>query len=182
MNNPQPKCLYGLPTFIQSFFYNPGFTFTNQCYQDTTFFTVHDSVGVDSCKWNYGDIASGPLNYGSGFTSWHIFTSPGNYTVTLTNYSGGTSGSKTQEVQIYSLPVPNLGPDQDLCSNSSVILSPGNFSSYPWSTNQTTPSIQVSTGGTFSVQVKNIHQCENADTIEINLLPSPGPPPLIYHD
>ncbi|WP_366837311.1 PKD domain-containing protein, partial [Lutibacter sp.] len=71
----------GLPPFIQSYF-NVSLNFNNLCYGDTTQFTLTDTV--DSVVWDFGDAASGVNNTSTAIVPTHIFTSPGDYTVTVT--------------------------------------------------------------------------------------------------
>ncbi len=179
---PNPQSQFGLPTFIQSYFYNPGFTHTNNCYLDTTLFSVIETAGVDSSLWDFGDPTSGSLNLGNGFEVSHIYSNPGIYTVALTNYSGGMAGTKNQTIEIFALPYPNLGPDIELCNNENMTLYPGAFAHYFWSTGAQASSISISSGGSYSVTVQNIHLCENSDTVFVLDLPAPTNIPIIYHD
>ncbi|MCF6182711.1 MAG: PKD domain-containing protein, partial [Lutibacter sp.] len=66
---------------MQSYF-NVSLNFNNLCYGDTTQFTLTDTV--DSVVWDFGDAASGVNNTSTAIVPTHIFTSPGDYTVTVT--------------------------------------------------------------------------------------------------
>jgi gliding motility-associated-like protein len=58
-----------------------------------------------------------------------------------------------------SLAQVDLGPDKKLCFGTSVILdasSEGNYGSFLWSTGETTPTIEVSKSGTYTVEMSHI--------------------------
>lgn len=64
----------------------------------------------------------------------------------------------------------NLGPDQNLCDGSSTMLDAGpGFASYNWSTGDTSQTITVTTGGTYSVTVTNQMGCSGSDDLVLNL-------------
>ena len=68
------------------------------------------------------------------------------------------------------LPVVDLGADTNMCNISSIILDAQNSgSTFIWSNDLTTPTISVSTEGSYSVTVTNAFACENSDTIEVSL-------------
>lgn len=84
---------------------------------------------------------------------------------------------------------PNLGPDTALCSTSSpYLLSAGpGYASYNWSTTGNTPSINVTTSGTYSVTVTSTQgNCSLADTVIVMLTNPPsvnlGPDQMICPD
>ncbi len=102
------------------------------------------------------------------------------YTVTATDQAG-CSISDQVTVPVYVLPSVNLGPNQNLCWNAGpVTLTPsgGPWSSYNWSTGETTSSITVSTSGTYGVTVVDpSSSCSvTATPVTINYYPqTPGP-------
>jgi hypothetical protein len=93
-------------------------------------------------------------------------------TYTYTN-SNNCTNSATQTMTVRPIPAPDLGPDQTVCANESVLLNVGNFSTYSWSTGAHTSSIDVDTSslglGTFPVTVivTNQYNCANRDSILI---------------
>jgi len=72
---------FGLPPFIQSFF-ESIFDVDNLCLGDQTAFTIFPDAPVASASWNFGDPASGANNTSTQLNPTHMFTAPGNYTVT----------------------------------------------------------------------------------------------------
>lgn len=76
---------YGLPTFNQSYFFNPEFQYYNQCFGDTTIFKVANSSLVDSVDWNFGDPGS-PNNSSDSMRTSHYYSAPGDYEVGILIY------------------------------------------------------------------------------------------------
>ena len=70
-------------------------------------------------------------------------------------------------------PIVNLGNDTILAQGGTLQLYAGNAgSSYLWSTNDTTQTINVSTAGTYWVKVSNIGGCYSTDTIHVDITTS----------
>jgi len=81
--------------------------------------------------------------------------------------------SLCKTIVIEPAPTVNLGPDQSICPGTSATLDAGpGFTSYLWSTNATTRTINVSAAGTYSVIVTQTG-CTATDTVNISLLPIP---------
>ncbi|HRH39146.1 MAG TPA: hypothetical protein PK760_12410, partial [Flavobacteriales bacterium] len=92
----------------------------------------------------------------------------GNYSVDVTQ--GLCVVSDAIHVQVNPMPSVNLGNDQTLCAGNNTTLDatyPG--ASYTWSTGATTPSINVSTAGNYSVTV-DLNGCTASDAITIGVL------------
>ncbi|HRP88649.1 MAG TPA: PKD domain-containing protein [Edaphocola sp.] len=69
----------------------------------------------------------------------------------------------------------NLGNDTSVCQGTTVTLNPGTNTgpvTYLWNTGATTPTLNVSTGGTYSVVVDN-GSCSKTDTIQVNIFAYP---------
>jgi hypothetical protein len=74
-------------------------------------------------------------------------------------------------------PTPDLGPDGDYCVQNTVVLDPGAFSYYDWSTMASSPTITVDSTGTglgnsvqYSVTVTDMYGCTASDTITITFV------------
>ncbi|MCU0431119.1 MAG: T9SS type A sorting domain-containing protein [Cytophagaceae bacterium] len=94
-------------------------------------------------------------------------TSPGSYSVTVTNACG--VGSDNIVLTSALSPSVFLGPDTSRC-NGSVTLNAGNPSaSYLWSDNSTAQTLQVTSSGTYFVKVTNANGCYKYDTIRVNI-------------
>ena len=78
-------------------------------------------------------------------------------------------------------PAPDLGADGDYCVQNIVTLDPGTFSSYDWSTAESTPTIDVDTAGVplnapfdIWVTVTDQYGCTGSDTITISFIDCTG--------
>jgi gliding motility-associated-like protein len=124
----------------------------------------NDSVLLDpggpaeSYLWSTGTVAQ------------TIYASSGGvYSVTASNFQCSTSDSTT----ILQINFPQL-TDSTLCDGQSISLNmffPG--ASYLWSTNETTPSINVSSGGQYTVTA-TLGFCSATDTAQISYVPYPS--------
>jgi Concanavalin A-like lectin/glucanases superfamily/Ig-like domain CHU_C associated/SprB repeat len=77
------------------------------------------------------------------------------------------SARATATVTILGSP-PDLGPDLfSSCDLGTLILDPGSFTNYTWSTAETTPTINITNGGTYFVDVDNGAGCFGSDTIVV---------------
>lgn len=114
--------------------------------------------------------SSGPYLWQDGSTG-PIFnaTSSGSYWVQVGN--SGCTASDTINVQIVTIATPDLGNDTTLCATSMLALSPGsNYPNYLWNTNETTPSITVTTSGNYHVTVME-NGCQESDSIHVSFEP-----------
>lgn len=97
----------------------------------------------------------------------------GPHTVTITD-ANGCEAISTFNVTLHALPVVDLGADLAVCGTAAQTLNAGNAgASYLWSTNAQTPSISVSTSGTYSVTVTNANNCSASDAVSITFNPMP---------
>ncbi|MFM7729319.1 MAG: FG-GAP-like repeat-containing protein, partial [Flavobacteriales bacterium] len=118
-----------------------------------------------SYEWNNGQT-------GSSIT----VSEPGNYFVTATSNEGCIAIS--QGIAVTTIPnspaVILPSGDTHICDNSTVTLTANQGVTYAWSTGATTQSIEVSTAGSYSVQV--IGQCGESTSqpvvVEVSVTPS----------
>ena len=132
-----------------------------------------------SFSWNFGDPASGGSNTSSLENPTHVFSGPGNFTVTQTvNNATGPALIKTAVVSILGVtPVINqtllCNGDQNGSITATVIGGNGNYN-YTWNTNpvQQTQTITNLPAGNYLVTVTAPNACK--DTTSITLVnPSP---------
>ena len=90
----------------------------------------------------------------------------GNVSVTVTQ--GSCSVSDAVDILVATLPSVALGSDTTLCPGEQVVLNAaGPGLSYLWSTGAVTPSITVTSAGTYDVTVTNGAFCTASDAINV---------------
>ena len=106
-------------------------------------------------------------------------TASGSYTVKVTNASGCQSAaSAATVVTVNALPItPTItanGPTT-FCAGGSVTLTSSAGTTYLWSNGATTPGINITTAGSYTVQVTNANGCQSAVSaatiVNVNALP-----------
>lgn len=121
-------------------------TFTNQ--------STGDAAVARFYQWTFGDAQTSALESPA-----HAFASANSYAVTLTvSYNNGACQDQvTENITIENAPsvsITTSASDFVVCSGGTLQLGvSGTFAAYEWSTNETTPTIQVTMGGTYSVDV-----------------------------
>lgn len=74
-------------------------------------------------------------------------------------------------ISIFSLPIIDLGDNVKTLEESHIIDAGNGFSSYLWSTGETTQTITVTKNGTYQVTVTNTEGCEANDSITVLFVP-----------
>jgi hypothetical protein len=116
--------------------------------------------------------------WSTGATTQNInVTQAGNYVVTVTNGNNCSSTSIATNISINPLPSVSISPNGPtaFCDGGNVTLTASSGSSYLWSTGATTPSINVTQSGNYTVIVTNANNCTSssqATSITVNALPS----------
>lgn len=120
--------------------------------------------------------------WSNGLTTQSItLTASGVYTVTVGDGTCTSPSSDPFTFTVNPLPLkPTITGTNggSLCGTGSVTLSaPAGFSSYAWSSGQTTQNITVSTAGNFTVQVANASGCQSppADAYSVTTTPPAKP-------
>ena len=139
-----------------------------------------DTLFCDSIAYMLSTEGSfAEYSWSTGDTTSSLFIeSPGVYTVSLVD-SNGCDNMDSILIEHSVTIHPDLGNDTTICPDSSLLLSMvTDFSSYVWSTGETSPTISASLEGEYIVSVVDTHGCPSADTVEISLIPdaSPGLP------
>ena len=122
--------------------------------------------GMASYRWNTGAT-----------TQTITVTDPGTYSVTV-RLPDGTFDSGEIEIVRVSNPRPVIGnPVEYLCEGDVASLeAPSYFTSYLWSTGDTTSEIQVSQNGRYWLTVVDTNGCEGrSDEVQIIVVPRPRP-------
>ncbi|QHT66293.1 T9SS type B sorting domain-containing protein [Rhodocytophaga rosea] len=161
---------FGLPNFIQSYFYQPVFTYKNTCFGSPTAFTLLDTgkESIQKIEWIFDDPVIGTHNISDKIAPTHIFSEPGAYEVSVNIwYKDGSSRKAAQTISIQPAPQVNLGKDTLLCVGS--VLKLNAFlpqSSYIWQDGSTNSSFTVTKAGEYKVIVKQ-GECTFTDIIKV---------------
>lgn len=125
--------------------------------------TLNANGGYVNYQWSNG-VNSAQNNITSG----------GSYTLTVTDNNGCT-GNTSFTVTENPLPQPQLALNIDLCEGNNAVLNPGNFTSYLWSTGNTSSSIQAIGTGAYTVTVTDNNGCVNSITTNVTIHLNPTP-------
>ena len=86
------------------------------------------------------------------------------------HYPYGCSGKKTITIVVSDGLSPHIKSSSARCYGDTISLSLNNtYSSYKWNTGDTTQSITVETGGTYSVTVSGNTNCKGQDSVSISI-------------
>jgi gliding motility-associated-like protein len=132
------------------------------CAGDTAIFSAPNYYAA--YNWNTGANTS-------SIQAWQ----PGKYSLTVTDTNGCRTSDSASIAAVWALPQPNLGTDKTVCTGSSVLLNPGNFSRYQWQDGSTQSAFNASANGAYFVQVWDANNCSSRDTMRITAqLPLPA--------
>jgi gliding motility-associated-like protein len=122
---------------------------------------LHASSGFLSYTWN------GPLGESTGMNL--SVNQAGSYVVSATDALGCIS-SDTIQVNVFQNPVGIIVSSEgtQLCNGQSTVLSVTQlFEAFLWGNGSTAQGIQVNQGGTYEVEVTDIHGCKGLSTITL---------------
>src|SRR5690554_4385969 len=108
-----------------------------------------------------------------------VINSPGDYHVVVTDTNGCIFKSDTLSFSEDPFTTSaSLGPDKNLCAGNNLGLSIGanEAVSYLWNTGETLPEIEITTSGSYHVEVQNANGCIAQDTIAITII---GDAPIV---
>jgi gliding motility-associated-like protein len=118
------------------------------------------------------------LDAGAGFTSYTWSTGETSQTITVTTQGNfgvivtdadGCSGSANITTTLNLNPAVVIGGSTTYCIGGSTVLDAGaGYASYNWSNNATTQTITVSSPGTYSVDVVDIHGCAGSGSTTVD--------------
>ncbi|SFE13724.1 gliding motility-associated C-terminal domain-containing protein [Chitinophaga sp. CF118] len=151
------------------------FTFTTTCLNDNVKFNIAmaDQTGIDSLKWNYGDMASGIKDTSSAMQGAHIYTVASTYTVTLVVFRSGVQDLTTMDITIVTPVVYDFGPqDQTICDGATLTLTAPTVAgaTYEWQDSSTGQSIIADTTATYKVKING---CLIQDSVNVYFTPIP---------
>ncbi len=131
------------------------------------------------CQGQSSTLSAGSYTsylWSTGSTSANISANTsGIYTVTVTDANGCT-GSTTFNLTVNPNPSPAITGTTAFCQGANSTLSAGGgYTSYLWSTGAVTPTLNVTTGGTYSVTVTNAYGCSASASLPITVYSLPAP-------
>ncbi len=149
------------------------------CLSDTVKFS-DASVSADSIsKWvyNFGDPGSGNSNIDSSQNAKHVFSSSGEFTVTLTvTTTFGCEKSTTHSVKVNPLPIADAGSDQSICAGDSAQLNATGGISFLWHPGSSLSDSVASNPSAFPlstqkyfVTVTDTNGCSAVDSVTVNV-------------
>jgi len=131
-----------------------------RCY-DSPPLTIAAVDGFVSYLWKTGQTTSTIKETGAG---WYVVTVKSIY---------GTIMTDSVEVRV-SKPILDLGIDRTICNPATLVLDAGSqFTSWKWSTKDTTQTIITSKTGIYTVIATNKYQCTASDTIKLSFVDKP---------
>ncbi len=113
---------------------------------------------------------------GGGTDQTKIVSSPGTYTVLVTDANGCTDVATTTVTEDTTPPVANAGSDNSICEGGSIDLTATGGISYEWSHsagNTATVSVNPSASTTYTVTVTAANGCQDTDDITITVDTTP---------
>ncbi len=120
--------------------------------------SISGASGTSSITWSNGQTTANLNGLGAG-----------TYEVTVVD---SLNCSATDSVTVSEPAAVNvtLGPDSTICEGSSITLDPGaGFTSYIWSTGDSSQTISVNNSGTYGVTVVNSDNCNATDDVVITV-------------
>jgi gliding motility-associated-like protein len=162
--------LFGLPNFIQSYFYKPVFTYTKACVSSLVSFSLTNPSNIEKVEWIFDDPVLGVNNISDKIEPTHIYSKYGSFEVILAvKYIDGTSFKTSQIVTIPPPPVVNLGRDTILCPGAVLKLNATipDAISYLWQDGSAKSSFTVNKPGIYWVEASN-GLCTTKDSIHIS--------------
>ncbi len=109
--------------------------------------------------WNTGEV-----------TSTISVDTSGVFEVIVTTLDGCVT-SDSIDVTFNPVPAVWLGNDTSVCDQ--IMISPGSYNSYLWSTGGTASTETITTSGTHWLEVANVFNCVSRDSIDITVFDSP---------
>ena len=138
---------------------------------------VNPVIKNATCNNNNGSIttnvtgANAPYTYlwSNGATTASVSNlAPGSYSVAVTDVFGCTTNAGPYNVGNDNNGSISLGADRNVCPGQVLALSPGTFASYKWQDGSTASTFNVTTAGTYWVEVRDAQGCTASDTVHIS--------------
>lgn len=172
---PNQASSFGLPTFIQTYFYPPdSFRYSSSCPGASFQFNYNITPTTNSVKWNFNDPASGANNISTLTNPAHQFSAPGNYTVELIKFTNCGSDTLRRLIKADTLNI-YIGADTSVCASNLLLNGSaiGSANTFLWQDGSTQPTYNATSSGLYWVEVANGIGCKKRDSINVTF----GTPP-----
>jgi gliding motility-associated-like protein len=157
--------------FLSSFAQKDSITYNSTCVNYKIAFnsSVFDRIDFpQKVSWNFGDPASGFYNTAGIKTPTHLYSSPGDYPVSLLVVTAGDTIRLLDTIHVINPVNYNFGPDIYLCEKGDTSLNapvvPGAV--YQWNDDSltSTPVLKINKTGVYTVKING---CAVTDSIGI---------------
>lgn len=162
---------YGLPPFIQSFFYLTVDFYWDEpaCDGNSIHFFASASDTPDSLKWTFPNGSVSTI-----MNPTYTFPGVGLYGVKLDVYLYGQMKSVNRLVKINPATTFEMGNDTTICASEAFYLDAGEYDSYLWHDNSIGRTIYTDESGWYRCTVANSFGCTATDSIYVQVNPNPA--------
>ncbi|WP_430813612.1 T9SS type B sorting domain-containing protein [Carboxylicivirga sp. RSCT41] len=123
---------------------------------------VINTTDFERYEWSFNGVV---LNSDES-QNWIYPTQTGTYSLTVWT-SEGCSKTETIDITVMAAPVLSLD-DQTACEgNVAMLTAPAGYTSYNWSTGETSQSISVSSSATYTLEVTDANGCVASDDVQV---------------
>jgi hypothetical protein len=105
----------------------------------------------------------------------------GQFMITIEDANTGCLVNDTIDVEIFPIPVLDLGSDINCSQCNFIISAPAGFASYLWNNGEIGSSINISTPGLYTVAITDANGCTARDSIRIATTTEIYPNPITDH-
>jgi len=164
--------LEGLPTFVASFF-GTSFTASGFCLDAPTQFTISNTDNIQSVQWyfDYPNLSPTSTDLAPSYQF-----SVGEFTIRLEiTYTNGKTSASSQTIEIFPMPVVDLGTDRELCHGDTLHVELTGLD-YVWNTPSGTvlqENFPITEPGTYSLSVTDRNGCTADDEVVVTVNPLP---------
>jgi len=161
---------YGLPPFIQSFFFLSADFYWDDpaCDGNLIHFNTSASDTPDSVRWTFPD---GSHCYQLDTT--YLFPGPGLYGVQLVVYLYGVAKNVSHFIRVRPSPTVALGNDTTICRSEAFYIDPGEFNSYLWQNGSTAQTELADSTDWYWCRITNEWGCPAVDSMYVTVNPNP---------